>query len=113
MNIGPLDTRIAIEYPMSTAEDAIYGTPVITWMLLAVVWADVQDVAPSRAEAVKMGLTVTTRQTRIRYRYRTDVNSTMRLRIRGPVDRVLQIVGGPAELGRHEYSEVVAEEISS
>lgn len=112
MNTGPLDRRIAIEYPVS-GQDAGYGTPTITWALLAVIWANVVDELPSRSEAVKQGLVVARNQIRIRYRYRTDVNSAMRITIRGPVDRVLQIVGGPAELGRHEYSECICESVSS
>jgi hypothetical protein len=37
----------------------------------------------------------------------------MRITVRGATDRVLQIVGGPAELGRHEYTEIVCEAYSS
>jgi head-tail adaptor len=75
---------------------------------------NVQDVMPSRAEAVRTGLTAARNQTRCRYRYRTDVTGAMRIRISGAVERVLQIVGGPAEVGgRHEYSEVMCEAASS
>jgi len=111
MNIGPLDHRIVIESPVIT-QDA-YGAPVTAWALFAVVWANVADVPPSRAESVRQGLTVARNQTRVRYRYRTDITSAMRIRIAGPVERVLQIIGGPAELGQHEYSEVVCEAYSS
>lgn len=109
MNPGPLDTRIRIEYKVTT-QDADYGTPVITWTLLAVVWANVQDVMPSRSESVKQGLEVARNQTRIRWRYRQDVDSSMRVVIGS---RTLQIIAGPAELGRHEYSEVVCESAST
>ena len=111
MNVN-LATRGRIEYQV-TSQDADYGTPVITWTLLAVVWMEVQDVPPSRSESVRQGLEVARNQTRIRYRYRTDVDSSMRIVISGPVVRTLQIVAGPMELGRHEYSEVVAEAIST
>lgn len=107
-----LDRRITIEQPVSTS-DGTFGTPVITWAPLAVVWAEVQDAIPSRSESVKMGLAVALNNVRVRYRYRTDVNSSMRIRISGPVERVLNIIAGPAELGRHEYSEVVCESVSS
>ncbi len=109
MNPGPLDTRIRIEYPAST-QDADYGTPVPVWTLLAVVWANVQDVMPSRSESVRQGLEVARNQTRIRYRFRQDVDSSMRVVIGS---RILQIVAGPAELGRHEYSEVICESAST
>lgn len=109
MNPGPLDTRIRIEYQVSTQDDD-FGTPIPVWTLLAVVWANVQDVLPSRSESVRQGLEVARNQTRIRYRYRTDVDSSMRIVIGA---RTLQIVAGPAELGRHEYSEVVCESAST
>lgn len=104
-----LDTRIRIEYKVTT-QDADYGTPIDIWTLLAVVWANVQDVMPSRSESVKQGLEVARNQTRIRYRFREDVDSSMRVVIGA---RTLQIVAGPAELGRHEYSEVVCEAVST
>ena len=113
MNIGPLDRRVTIEYPVA-AQDAEFGTPVITWTLLAVVWAEVQDVMPSRSEAVKQGLVTARNQTRIRYRHRKDVTSAMRMTVAGSPDRVLQIIAGPAAIGaRNSYSEVMCESVSS
>jgi SPP1 family predicted phage head-tail adaptor len=113
MNIGSLDRRVTIEYPVA-GQDAQFGTPVITWTLLAVVWAEVQDVMPSRSEAVKQGLITAHNQTRVRYRYRTDVTSEMRMTVAGPPDRVLQIIAGPAAIGkRGTLSEVVCESVSS
>ena len=109
MNPGPLDTRVRIEY-QTTTQDADYGTPVITWTLLAVVWANVQDVMPSRSESVRQGLEVARNQTRVRWRYRSDVDSSMRIVIGS---RILQIIAGPAELGRHEFNECMCEESSS
>lgn len=108
MNIGPLDRRITIEYPSVTADE--YGAPVTAWRTLATVWANVQDVLPSRSEAVtQQVLNQAKNQTRIRFRYRSDVNSAMRIVLRGATDRVFNIVGGPSEIGRHEYMEVVGE----
>lgn len=113
MNIGALNSRVLIEYPVA-AQDPEFGTPVITWVELATVWAEVQDVMPSRSEAVKQGLVTARNQTRIRYRYRTDVTSAMRMTVKGAPDRVLQIIAGPAAIGRrHEASEVVCESVSS
>ena len=111
MNPGPLDRRVAIEYPVTTQDD--YGAPVQGWSLLAVVYANVQDVMPSRAESVQQGLAIARNQTRVRFRYRSDVTSAMRITIRGATDRVLAIIGGPAELGRHEYTEVMCEAYTS
>jgi len=111
MNLGSLNTRCRIEYPVIAAGD--YGEPVTTWALLAVVWASVQDALPSRSETVREGLTVARNQTRWRARYRTDVDSSMRIIINRPPETIYQIVGGPAELGKHEGIECVLEKYSS
>jgi SPP1 family predicted phage head-tail adaptor len=108
----PLNDRVLIEQK-SVTQDATYGTQVVTWTQLATVWADVEDVLPSRSEAVRQGLQVARNQTRIRYIYRTDIDSSMRMTHLRSVNRVFQIVGGPAELGAKEYSEVMCESISS
>lgn len=116
MNVGLLDKRCAIEYPLVTGQDPEYGTDIVVWALLAVVWMNVEDVMPSRAEAVRMGLAVARNQVRCRYRYHpslASVTSAMRITIRGPVDRVLQIIAGPAAIAeRNAYSEVMCEIIS-
>ena len=112
VNVGPLDKRITIQQKVVT-QDPDYGTGVINWVTLATPWANVQDVLPSRSESVQQGLETARNQTRIRFRYRNDVTSAMRITLRGATDRVLQIIGGPAELGRHEYTEIVCEQYSS
>lgn len=110
MNVK-LDKRIYIEYPVLT-QDA-YGAAVTTWKILGVTWANVEDVIPSRSESVKQGLSMAKNQTRFRFRYRSDVTSAMRFVIRGDTDVVYSIVGGPAELGRRQYTECVGEVYSS
>lgn len=112
LEAGKLDRQIDIEYP-ATGQDATYGTQTVTWTLLARVWAEVQDVLPSRAEATERGLTAAKNPTRVRFRYRSDVTSAMRIVVRDGSDRVLQIVGGPAEIGRREGTEVLCEAYSS
>ena len=109
MNIGKFDRRITIEQK-SVAQDATFCTEIITWNTLATVWANVQDVLPSRSEAVQQGLSAARNQTRIRIRYRSDVDSSMRITHNGTV---YQIVGGPAEIGRQQYTEFVVERYSS
>lgn len=111
MKLAPLDTRCRIECPVVT-KDA-YGAPVTTWTLLAVVWCSVQDVLPSRAESVRQGLTVARNQTRWRARYRTDMDSSMRIVIQRTDAVTYQIVAGPAELGDHAGIECVLEKYSS
>ena len=105
-----LDSRISIDQKV-TSQDATYGTQTVTWALLATVYAEIREVAPSRSESVKQGLAQARDQTRVRIRYRSDVDSSMRIRYGS---RTLQIVGGPAEVGgRREWLEMVCEEYSS
>jgi head-tail adaptor len=52
--------------------------------------------------------------TRVRLRYRTDIDGSMRIIVHGDTDRTLQIIGGPAEYGgRKQGIEFLCEEISS
>lgn len=112
MRAGTLNLRCRIERK-SIVQDTDYGTEQIIWVLLAVVWCNVQDVLPSRSEAVKQGLAMATNQTRVRMRYRTDVDSSMRLVISRPVQTTYQIVAGPAVIGNKELIEFMVEKYSS
>lgn len=122
MRAGQMDRRVTIEQKVVT-QDAVYGNEVITWAPIAYeagspsvsqkFWANVQDVQPSRSEAVKQGLTVARNQTRIIIRYRSDVNSSMRITVHYESDQVYQIVGGPAMIGRKAFLEMMCEKFSS
>lgn len=112
MNIGPLDVRARVEYKVVT-QDPDYGTELITWTLLRVMWVGVQDELPSRSEAVKQGLAVATRRARVRANYCTDIDSSMRLIIMRPTATTYQIVAGPAVLGDKEGIEMWCEVTSS
>lgn len=109
MNVS-LDHYVTIERKV-LAQDPTYGSTTHTWAPLDSVWAEVQDMLPSRSEAVRQGLAQARNQTRVRMRYRTDVDASMRI-IDG--SRVLQIVAGPAEVGgRQAYLEMVCETSST
>lgn len=107
-----LDTRSRIEQKIVT-QDPDFGTEIVNWARLAVVWANVQDVLPSRSESVTQGLAIAKNPTRYRIRYRSDVDSSMRVIIWRPGPVTYQIVGGPAELGDKEYCEFMLERFSS
>lgn len=106
-----LDRRCTIEVPTVTQGD--YGEPINSWALLATVWCNVQDDLPSKSEAVQQGLVIAKNRARIRFRYLATVTSACRITIRGATDRTFNIVGGPAELGNHQYHEVYCETASS
>jgi SPP1 family predicted phage head-tail adaptor len=76
----------------------------------ATVWAEVQDILPSRAESVADGISMARRPCRIRILYRPDLTSDMQIEYAG---RTLRIISGPAELGRRAGLEFMAEELST
>lgn len=113
MNIGQLDRRVRFE-EKSVSQDPDFGTEIVTWVALATVWANVQDVLPSRSESVLQGLAVAINQTRVRIRWRDDVDSSMRMVIYRPDPITYSIVGGPAVIGgRRGYCEFMVERLSS
>ena len=112
MNAGALNTRCRIEQK-SVTQDPTYGTELVTWALLATVWCSLQDELPSKSEAVKQGLALSTQRTRVRMRYRADIDSSMRLVINRPTETVYQIVAGPAVLGNKDALEMFVEKYSS
>jgi len=109
MLAGKLDRRATI-LQRAEAQDATYGTIAVTWQTLATVWAEVQDMIPSRAERMAEGVSIARRPCRVRMRYRADVDSTMRLSVDG---REMRIIAGPAELGRREGIELVCESLTT
>lgn len=111
---GDLDRPTLWESSTSTP-DPVYGTPVITWSEFDRVNAQVQDALPSRAEGVTMGLSVAKNQTRVRRRWRAGITSAMRVTLLDVMPNVvLQVVGGPAEIGgRKNFIEVQCERVSS
>jgi SPP1 family predicted phage head-tail adaptor len=110
MRAGDLDTRITIQHRTVTGTDPIYNTPIYSWATFATVWADVQDMLPSRAERIADGINLSRRPARIRIRHLDGITTAMRIRIGS---RTLGIVAGPAELGRHVGIELIAEELST
>ncbi len=123
MRAGGLQRQVTIERKV-TGTDPTYGTPTVTWVPLVALpgspvvaerfAAELQDVLPSRSEALAQGLEVARNQTRLRMRWRDDIDSSMRVTVHGDSDTVYQIIGGPAEFGRRkEMIELVLERYSS
>lgn len=108
MIAGRLNRRITILQPGSTME-GVFRTDEKGWVPLATVWADVQDMLPSRGDRLAEGVDIARKPCRVRIRYRADVTSGMRLRIRGDEYR---IVAGPVELGLREGMEIMAEHVA-
>jgi len=83
LNIN-LNKRCRIEQKTGTNETT-YGTEQVTWALVAVVWCNIQDVLPSRSEELNRGVSINTQPARWCARYRSDINSAMRILIDGNV----------------------------
>ena len=109
INPRDFDRQIDIQRPVtdSSPDGAGSGTwePVETG-----VWAQVQDALPSRGERLADGINVATRPARVRMRFRDDVDASMRF-VMGT--RIMRIVAGPAEIGRHEGLEFMVEDYTS
>lgn len=102
---GKLNRLIRIERPIP--DDSLDGAGSGSWQLVAQVSAEVQDVLPSRSERLADGFNIAARPARVRIRYRSDITPDMRFVMDG---RVMQIISGPAELGRREGLEFMVEE---
>lgn len=107
--IGSFDEHIEIQHKVIASQDD-YGVNVFSWLKKARVWAELQDTLPSRSETTQGTLAVGSNKTRVRMRYRTDIDSAMRFTARGTV---YQFISGPAMIGRNEYMEFLAEEYTS
>jgi SPP1 family predicted phage head-tail adaptor len=100
-----LDRRVKILQRVTTRNEAD-GTDVVSWVLLAKVWAELKDVLPGRAERLADVVSIERRPVQMRARWRDDVTIDMRLEYRG---RQYRIVSGPAMLGRRKGMEILAE----
>lgn len=103
-----LDRRVTIEEELVT-QDAAFSSNVPTWRVVDTFHAEVVDQAPSRSLALRQGIEGASLQVRVRVRYSAKLATSTRKRIRFGA-RVLQVVAGPAEMGRREFMEFLAED---
>jgi SPP1 family predicted phage head-tail adaptor len=113
MLAGKLDRRITIQRK-TVVQDASYGTESVTWTTFAArIAAQVQDILPSRAETMHQDLRIASRPARVRIRYLAGITADMRVVVHDAADRTLQIIAGPAELGRRDGIELMCQEYTS
>ncbi|APZ98065.1 phage head-tail adaptor protein [Sphingopyxis sp. QXT-31] len=108
-----LKDRIRIERPVTAS--GFKGAGSGSWETVQDdVSAEIEDVLPSRDERLSSGLNIATRRARVRLRYRTDIKADMRFVdiTDGTDGRIMQIIGGPAKLGR-EAVEFMVEDYST
>jgi head-tail adaptor len=106
-----LDRVVDIKRPVRVA-GAQYSDSAPDWQPLARgVWVEWLDEAMTRDEADAGGMVQAGVRARVRMRYRTDVDVSMRFdRSDG---RVFQIIGGPVELGRREWIQFRVQELTT
>lgn len=113
MKAGDLDSRITIQ-AQGTVDDPLYGPQAGGWVDFATrIPAQVKDDLPSKAETVEGGLRMAGRPARVRTRYLRGLTSAMRVIVHRDVDEVFEITGGPAEIGRREWTEFTIKAFSS
>lgn len=113
MRSGQLDRRITIQRP-TTIDDPEYGPQPGPWAEVAArVPAQLMDDLPSKSERVENGLRTAKRPARVRIRYQRGITSDMKIILHDGADASgdveFQIVGGPAEIGRREWTEFTVE----
>jgi head-tail adaptor len=104
----PLDREITFVRAIPSSDFGSAGSE--TMEAVATVRANIEDVLPSRAERMLDVVNIASRPARIRLRYRDDITADMRI-IYGA--RMMQIVSGPAEIGRREGLELMAQDYST
>lgn len=102
---GRRNKRLTIQRPV--ADTSFDGAGSGRWANVTNIYAEVQDVLPSRGESQFGGSTTATRPARVRMLYREDITPDMRF-VMGA--RIMQIVSGPAELGFREGLEFMVED---
>lgn len=117
VDVGKYRHRIRIEEPV--ADGSLDGAGSGTWeLVVGPIWARIEDMRPSRGERLADGINVTARPAKVLMRWRTGITSAMRICVLKKVgddyviDRILQIVAGPAEIGNRDELEFMCEEYS-
>lgn len=104
---GEFDTLATIERPARS--DTFKGAGSGGWEIYDDdAWVGIRDMLPSRGERLADGISIETRPARLRMRYRDDVTASMRFVVEGR--GVLEIVAGPATLGKRQWMEFMVHE---
>jgi head-tail adaptor len=116
---GRLNRRVRI-LRRNVVQEGTYGTNEASWTKVADVWAEVQDMLPSRADRLAGELVLTNRPARVRLRWRDDVSMANRIELANPTGepfpgRPMRIASEPAMFGRRprEDMEIMVETIST
>jgi len=90
--------------------DPDYGTETEGWEVAADhIWANAQDMLPSRGESTTSGLPTSVTRTRLRININHKITPAMRVTLHSKGDRLMQIVAGPALLDDRRHMEFMLE----
>jgi len=107
-----LDEQVTIEQ-RTVEKDPHYGTDIEgseAWVpVAAAIWANAQDLLPSRGEAASNGLITAVTRTRLRIQNDERITAAMRVVLHGKGGRVMQIIAGPALLDDRRHVEFMLE----
>lgn len=118
MRGGQLDRRITIERPV-LVDNPPYGMQPGGWEVFAVprIPAQLMDDLPSKNERTTEGVRLAERPARLRIRYLRGITSDMRVTLHDGDDSsgdiIFEIAGGPAEIGRREWTELTLKAYST
>lgn len=113
MPAGKFNRLVRVERRVDEV-DPEYGTTTTSWAAISPVSrANIQDVLPSKGEAASNGIDISRRPARVRMRWRTDIDATMRLVILDRGNMIMELVTEPAELGNREAIEFMVTEYSA
>ena len=103
------DEQVTIER-RTMAKDPEYGADTETWEVVADhIWANAQDVLPSRGESTANGMMTAMTRTRLRIDVDHRITTAMRVTLHGKADRLMQIIAGPALLDDRRDMEFMLE----
>lgn len=108
LDAGSLDRQVEIQ--QATRATGVRSSGQKNWTTIDTVWASVLDVLPSRGEKMVEGVEVARRPARVRMRYREDITGAHRLKMGA---RIMEIVAGPAEIGRRDGIELMVVDYSA
>lgn len=103
------DEQVSIER-RTGAKDPEFGADIEAWEVVADhIWANAQDVLPSRGESTANGMVTAVTRTRLRIDIDDRITTAMRVRLHGKGDRLMKIIAGPALLDDRRHMEFMLE----
>ena len=108
MQIGPLRHRVTIEQPPAIPSQDEYGAEIVTYSVLATVWAQVLPATGMEQFASAADRQLATLTHRVKLRYRTDITPEMIVRWD---DKILDIESIQEPTGKRGHLVLLCREV--